>query len=218
MLPHVRYLHGFGSGPRSEKGLELGRRLADCTASFAIPDLDGGDFTTLTMEAMRNRVQEACPSDGPIVLIGSSMGGYLAAWLACGRILPNLAGIVLIAPAFGFTTRWADIIGPDGVEAWKRSGSREFFHYGQQRNLPLGAQFIASCEALPELPGDPVVPCAIVHGRGDQTVDHAASMRYAAAHPAVELHLVQGDHRLTEPRHVELIAWTARDLINRVVA
>ncbi|MBN8526147.1 MAG: alpha/beta fold hydrolase [Planctomycetes bacterium] len=215
MLPHVRYLHGFGSGPFSEKGQDLGRRLADVSASFAIPDLEGGDFTGLTMEGMRGRAVAACPQDGRVILVGSSMGGYLAAWLAASGAIANLAGIVLIAPAFGFTSRWTTILGADGVAAWRRDGSRPFFHYGAQREVPLGVGFLDSCESVPAVPGDPRVPCAIVHGRGDETVDHRASLDFAASHPAVELHLVHGDHRLTEPRHAELIAWTARDLIAR---
>lgn len=215
MPPHVRYLHGFGSGPRSEKGQALGARLAGAVASFALVDLEGGDFPGLTMELMRRRTIAACPADGRVVLIGSSLGGYLAAWLAAGAAVPNLAGILLIAPAFGFTTRWGERLGAAAVERWRRTGSLPFFHYGENRELPLGAAFLASCEALPEVPGAPRVPCMIVHGRGDETVDHRHSLRFAEAHPAVELHLVQGDHRLTEPRHVELIAHLAHDLCVR---
>jgi pimeloyl-ACP methyl ester carboxylesterase len=216
MPAHVRYLHGFGSGPRTEKGAELGHRLAGACTSFAIADLEGGDFPGLTMTAMRDRAIAACPTDGPVVLVGSSLGGYLAAWLAASRALPNLAGIVLIAPAFGFTTRWAERLGAGAVEAWRRNGSLPFFHYGEQRELPLGAAFLASCEALPEVPGDPGVPCRIIHGRSDDTVPARVSLAFAAAYPAVELHLVQGDHRLNEPRHAELIAWMVRDLLGRL--
>lgn len=218
MLPHVRYLHGFGSGPNSEKGSDLGQRLAGACRSYAIPDLEAGDFPGLTMDGMRQRALAACPQDAPVVLIGSSMGGYLAAWIAASGDLPNLAGIVLIAPAFGFTTRWSEILGDDGVAAWRRDGSRTFFHYGAQRDLPLGVAFLDSCERLPAVPGTPRVPCAIIHGRGDETVDHRVSLDFAAMHPTVELHLVHGDHRLTESRHTELIAWTARDLIARCEA
>jgi pimeloyl-ACP methyl ester carboxylesterase len=213
MPAHVRYLHGFGSGPRTEKGAELGRRLAGACASFAVADLEDGDFPGLTMTAMRDRVIAACPADGPVVLVGSSLGGYLAAWLAASRAIPNLAGIVLIAPAFGFTTRWAERLGAGAVEAWRRNGSLPFFHYGAQRELPLGSAFLASCEALPEVPGEPGVPCRIIHGRSDETVDPRVSLAFATAHPLVELHLVQGDHRLNEPRHAELIAWMVRDLL-----
>ncbi len=215
MLPHVRYLHGFGSGPRSEKGAALGLALAGSYASYAVCDLEGGDFRGLTMERMRERVIACCPHDGRTVLIGSSLGGYLAAWLAAGHAVPGLAGILLIAPAFGFTTRWAERLGVDGVAAWRRDGQLPFFHHGEQRELPLGIGFLQSCEVLPEEPGDPGVPCVIVHGRGDETVDHRRSLAFASAYPAVELHLVQGDHRLNDPRHLELITLATRDLLAR---
>lgn len=217
-LPHVRYLHGFGSGPKTEKGNDLGQRLAGACASYAIPDLEGGDFTGMTMDSLRARALAACPRDGRVVLVGSSMGGYLAAWIAASRALPNLAGLVLIAPALGFTARWTELLGAEGVAAWRRDGSRPFFHYGQQREVPLGVAFLDSCAEVPAVPGAAGVPCAIVHGRGDETVDHRASIRYAEANPAVELHLMQGDHRIAEPRHAELIAWVARDLCARVAA
>lgn len=214
-VPHVRYLHGFASGPQTGKGADLGQRLAGGCASYAIVDLEGGDFTAMTMESLRANTLAACPGDGPVILVGSSLGGYLAAWIAASRCLPRLAGIVLIAPAFGFTSRWADRLGAEAVARWRRDGSLPFFHYGQQRELPLGSDFLASCERLPESPGDPGVPCAIIHGRSDETVDHRVSLAFAAAHPAVELHLVQGDHRVNEPRHAELIAWTVADLCRR---
>lgn len=215
MLPHVRYLHGFASGPRSEKGAELGRRLAGAYASFAIPDIEG-DFPTMTLPRQRDRAVASCPTEGPVLLIGSSLGGYLAAWIAAERRLPNLAGLLLIAPAFGFTTRWAERVGEPAVAAWRRDGSRTFFHHGEQRELPLGLGFLTSCENLPETPGAPGVPCVIVHGRADESVDHRASLRFADCHPEVELHLVAGDHRLNAPRHGELIAWAARDLLARM--
>jgi alpha-beta hydrolase superfamily lysophospholipase len=170
----------------------------------------------MTMESLCGAALAACPREGRVVLVGSSLGGYLSAWIAATRALPNLAGIVLIAPAFGFTSRWAALIGDDGVAAWKRDGSRPFFHYGQQRELPLGAGFLRSCEQLPAIPDAPGVPAAIIHGREDASVDHRGSIAYASAHAEVELHLMRGDHRLNEPRHAELIAWIARDLCQRV--
>ncbi len=215
MPTHVRYLHGFGSGPRSDKGHALGRALAGGCASFEVVDLEGSDFPGLTMEAMRDRAVAACPRGDRVVLVGSSLGGYLAAWLAADRAVPGLIGIVLIAPAFGFVTRWSERHGPDAIAAWRREGSRLFFHHGEQRELPLGAAFLHSCERLPDLPADPGVPCRIVHGRGDETVDPRHSPAFTAAHPTVELHLVQGDHQLNEPRHTALIALLTADLVER---
>ncbi|MEK7414019.1 MAG: YqiA/YcfP family alpha/beta fold hydrolase [Planctomycetota bacterium] len=215
-LPHLRYLHGFGSGPKTEKGIELGKRLAGSCASYGIPDLEAGDFRGLTMQRMSQRVLATCPSDGPVVLIGSSLGGYLASLIAAARDLPNLAGLVLIAPAFAFTQRWQQTIGTEGIAAWRSTGERLFFHHGEQRELPLGSAFLDSCRALPDLPDNPCVPCAVIHGRDDETVDHRHSVSWAQRHPVVELHLVQGDHRLNTPRHAELIAWAVHDVCSRI--
>ncbi|MCS6970523.1 MAG: YqiA/YcfP family alpha/beta fold hydrolase [Planctomycetota bacterium] len=215
MPVHVRYLHGFASGPNSGKGQQLGQALAGSVASYAVVDLEGGDFTHLTLEAMRARAIAACPSGAPLLLIGSSLGGWLAAELAARRALPNLAGLLLIAPAFGFTARWQERLGADGLAAWRREGYRLFFHHGAQRELPLAVAFLDSCAAADPCPGPPGRPCVIVHGREDETVPPRVALDYALAHPEVELHLVRGDHRLGQPQHIALLAHLARALIEQ---
>lgn len=219
---HAIYLHGFGSGPLTAKGTALGRRLAGVVRSYAIPDLEGGDFHSLTMERIFDRAAEAVASapggDEPVLVIGSSLGGYTAAMLAAQNRLPRAAALLLIAPAFGFGKRWGERLGLDAVAAWRQSGSRPFFHFASGKEQPLGAGFLASCERLPEFPALPRIPVAIVHGRGDDTVDWRMSRNYvdqADQEGAIEFHLIAGDHRLTEPRHEDLIAWCAKDLIVR---
>ncbi len=217
---HARYLHGFGSSPKTAKGLGLGQRLAPHLASYGIPDLEGGDFTGLTMDGILDRAEaalRALPDDGrPCLLLGSSLGGYSAALLASLGRAHRVAGLLLIAPAFGFTTRWATRLGQTGVERWRRDGVLPFYHHAHERDMPLGVGFLDSCERLPDFPGPAGVPVTVVHGRQDETVDHRASMHYAASHEQTELHLVAGDHRLMEPRHEDLIAWAAEDLIRRI--
>lgn len=219
MRPHLIYLHGFGSTPMSAKAAMLRARLADRYASYSVPQLDGGDFFTLTMDGIAERAvvaARALPADGaPLVLLGSSLGGYVAALLAARRALPRLAAMCLVAPAFGFTERWRAMLGEAGIAAWRAEGQRLFFHHGAERELPLGVGFIDSCEGLPGIPADPGVPVTIIHGRSDETVDWRFSRSYADTHAGSELHLVQGDHRLTEPRHEDLITWCVGDLIAR---
>jgi len=216
---HVLYLHGFASGPLTEKGQRLAARLAGACASYGIPDLEAGDFTGLTMERIQERAvaaAQALPDDGQrLLVVGSSLGGYTAALLAAQGRLPRLAGLVLIAPAMGFVSSFTERLGPAEIAAWRAAGTKPFWHHGAQAEVPLGRGFLDSCVGLPDQPGAPGVPVALVHGRQDETVEHQASVAYALAHPGVELHLVEGDHRLTEPRHEDLIAWCARDLIAR---
>ncbi|MCK6490502.1 MAG: alpha/beta fold hydrolase [Planctomycetes bacterium] len=219
---HVVYLHGFASGARTEKGNRLRQRLAGRCASYTIPDLEGGDFAGLTFDRLADRAAAAVaalPDDGRgALLVGSSLGGYLAALLAAQGRVPRARALVLIAPAFGFTTTMAARLGPHALAAWQRQGALPFWHHGEERELPLGWAFHQSCAALPELPGEPGIPAAVVHGRQDGTVDHRFSVRWAQERAGAELHLVEGDHRLTEPRHEALIAWCAEDLIARATA
>lgn len=217
---HGIYLHGFGSGPKTAKGTALGKRLAGVLASYRIPDLEAGDFFSLTMERILERAVLALaelPDDGkPVLLIGSSLGGYTAALLAAQERIPRVAGMLLIAPAFGFSEHWAERLGAEAVAAWRSTGQRPFFHFASEREQPLGVGFLTSCERLPGFPLPPEFPVVIVHGRRDDTVDWRMSRRYADQEGDIELHLVDGDHRLTESRHEELIAWCANDLIARV--
>ena len=222
---HCLYLHGFGSGPKTAKGVALGQRLAGAVISYSIPDLEGGSFTDLTMDGIFARVEaalQALPDDGkPAMLIGSSLGGYVAAHVAAQfshSATSRVAGILLIAPAFGFTAHWAERLGAAGVAKWQQEGSLPFYHFAAERELPLGVGFYESCLALPELPAQSSVPVVIVHGRQDETVDHRRSTLYAAQREGVELHLIDGDHRLTEPRHEQLIGWCAQDLLTRIMA
>lgn len=223
MRAHVLYLHGFGSGPLSAKGLALGKRLADRVASYAIPDLEGGDFFALTMERIQERALAAIaalPADGaPLMLVGSSLGGYTAALLAArGRLPARVAGLLLIAPAFGFTARWARLVGEDGLRQWRAEGRRLFRHHGRDRDEWLSTAFLDSCLDLPEIPGLTTIPTVIVHGRQDETVDWRLSRAYADQPGLCEYHLLQGDHRLTEPRHEDLIFWCADDLLAHIAS
>ncbi|HUE31238.1 MAG TPA: YqiA/YcfP family alpha/beta fold hydrolase, partial [Verrucomicrobiae bacterium] len=95
----LSYLHGFASGPGSTKAQFFRARLAEHGVALEIPDL-APDFTHMTVTGMLATV-EAILARGPVVLLGSSLGGYLAA-LAAARRPDHVPGLVLFAPAFGF--------------------------------------------------------------------------------------------------------------------
>ena len=69
----IVYLHGFASGPGSQKG----------TYRVLLPDLNGGDFGHTTISQQLDIVDSIVQTlAGPVMLIGSSLGGFLAALYA----------------------------------------------------------------------------------------------------------------------------------------
>lgn len=75
------YLHGFASSSASSKAQYFKTRLAEHDIALEIPELDGGDFERVTLSGQL-RVVERLVGGCPVVLLGSSMGGYLAALYA----------------------------------------------------------------------------------------------------------------------------------------
>src|ERR1700710_711638 len=104
MLPII-YLHGFASGPKSSKAQFFQHKLVELGAEVAIPQLDGGNFEGLTITGQLAVVDQAVGGRSAI-LMGSSMGGYLAALYAARH--PNIERVVLLAPAFRFPERWRE--------------------------------------------------------------------------------------------------------------
>jgi len=186
------YLHGFASGPGSKKAGFFRQRFAELGIGLEVPDLAEGDFGGLTITGQL-RVIERMSAGEPVTLIGSSMGGYLAALYAARQI--EVQRLVLMAPAFCFLKRWTATLGPAALKKWRASGSLEVFHYGQGRTVPLGYQLIEDAEQYEEYP-DVSQPVLIFHGKNDASVPVEYSEEFAKRHPQVKLHVLNSDHEL----------------------
>lgn len=216
---HVVYFHGFASSPRSHKATILRAHLQDRVASFRAPALDAGHFPSLEWSQMVARGVEAIaasPADEPLLLAGSSMGGYLATHLLQDTGDRPVAAL-LICPAFGFTNNWAHIISEAGVEQWRREGTFPFYHHPSEEEVDLGVQFLESVEGLPPFLDPLDCPLHIIHGRDDDVVPAEVGEYFARTCPQAALHLVPGDHILGEPMHGRLLCWAADQLVDALV-
>ena len=83
---HLRilYLHGFASSPASRKARYFSEKLQDRGIAGEIPDLAEGEFERLTV-TRKLKVIENSARHEPVILIGSSLGGYLAALYAASH-------------------------------------------------------------------------------------------------------------------------------------
>ena len=76
----VVYLHGFASSPDSSKAAFFAERFAGHGVTFLCPDLNQPAFATLTVTRMLQQLDAQISALPPtdVVLIGSSLGGFVA--------------------------------------------------------------------------------------------------------------------------------------------
>jgi len=191
-MTRVVYLHGFASGPQSSKARYFRALLERAGAPVLIPDLAENDFEHITITGQLAVIDRAAAGE-PVALIGSSLGGYLAALYAARR--SNVQRAVLLAPAFGFARRWPERLGPAEVAAWRRNGTIDVFHYADNRNRKLGYQLLADGERFEDYP-DFTQPALIFHGTHDDAVPVRYSQEFAASHPNAALEVLDAGHDL----------------------
>lgn len=191
-MTRIIYLHGFASGPSSSKARYFRERLERAGARVGVPDLADGDFEHLTITGQLAVIERTAAKE-PVCLVGSSMGGYLAALYAARHA--EASCLVLMAPAFGFARRWAESQGPEKLREWRERGFTEVFHYAENRRVRLQYGLMedgARYEAYPDFRQ----PALIFHGRADDQVPAAYSEEFAAGHPNVRLEILESGHEL----------------------
>jgi uncharacterized protein len=186
------YLHGFASSPSSRKARFFEERFRELGIGLEIPDLAEGDFRNLTLTAQLKVVARIC-GQGAVSLIGSSMGGYLAALYAARHT--EVQKLVLLAPAFSFASRWPETLGEQAMEQWKRTNTLEVFHYSEGHEVELGYQLIEDAQQYEAYP-DVTQPCLIFQGRKDTVVPPIYAETFAAGHSNADLRLMDSDHDL----------------------
>lgn len=190
----IVYLHGFASSPLSSKAVFFADKFRALGVPFEAPQLDAGDFEGLTISGQLRIVDQAV-GNKPAVLMGSSLGGYLAALYAARSV--QVEKMVLLAPAFQFPTRWRARYSAQELELWGKRGTIPFFHYGFKEERGLGYQIVDDAQKYEDEPAFRQ-PALILHGLKDEVVPVALSKAFAEGHPNVQLRLVDSGHELTD--------------------
>lgn len=193
-MSNIVYLHGFASSPLSTKGRFFHSRFEMIGGDVHQPELEDGDFQGLTITRQLEVVDQAMRELEPVLLMGSSLGGYLAA-LYAARNPDRVRAMVLLAPAFAFARRWAEELGEEDLRRWKEKGFREVYHYGERRMRPIAYSLYEDALQYEDFP-EAAPPALIFHGRYDEVVDPALSVQFSWGKPQVELELMDSDHQL----------------------
>ncbi|MBC7682097.1 MAG: esterase [Ferruginibacter sp.] len=175
---HLLYLHGFRSSPRSAKARQVVARVQTQHpgVTWWCPQLPPSPQAAIAL--LRQGI-----ADWPwatMAVVGSSLGGFYANWVAehtgCKAVLLN--------PAVDPARDLARYIGEQ--TGWQDPQERFYFEpafIGELQALTLHNQF-------------PPDRCRVVIAKGDEVLDwREMAARYASAQPIV---LEGGDHALTD--------------------
>ena len=218
--PAVVFLPGYMSDMAGGKATALAEWAAYEGRECLLLDYSGcgesgGDFGQGTLTRWRDEVVALIDAHvtGKVVLVGSSMGGWLML-LVAQRLGERLAGLVGIAAAPDFTD-W----GYDEEQKARLAAGRPVFEdnpYGPEPT-PTHPGFWADGQALRQLEEDIPLDCPVrlLHGQDDADVPPEVSLRLSAALRSsdVQVTLVKGgDHRLSREQDIALLLRTVAAL------
>jgi pimeloyl-ACP methyl ester carboxylesterase len=195
---HVVYLHGFASSPASSKARRFAAELARRGVGCSCPDLNLPAFETLTVTRMLDQTRAAIEAagPGPIALIGSSLGAFVAVHASARDTAGTVDRLVLLAPAFDFGGNRLAQLGDQGIDEWRRRGALRVFHYAWNEPRDVGFQLYEDAARYDAFAlGDPK-PTLIVQGIRDASVDPTSVERWAHARRGVDLRIVDDEHQL----------------------
>ena len=186
------YLHGFASGPGSNKAKAFKKRFDELGISIHVPDLQQGDFENLTLTGQIELVQGIIDKkkDKSFGLIGSSMGGYLASLIAQTR--ESVKALFLMAPGFNFLNRWRKKLDISKT----KDELIPVFHYRYNKEVTLNTYLFRDAETWESLPLERKIPTFIVHGLHDETIDIEESRNFVREKSFCSLKELDSDHGL----------------------
>jgi len=155
---------------------------------------------------------------GPVILVGSSMGGWIALMVAMALSGENrVRGLVGIASAPDFTRKLVARLPPIALEALKRDG--RVVLPAEPDPLVLTSRAVADGEAcsLLDRPIELRCPVRLLHGQRDDVVSWRTALEIAklvTAEDCLVTLVKDGDHRLSRPRDLTLLQATLQPLLD----
>jgi pimeloyl-ACP methyl ester carboxylesterase len=222
--PTLVFLPGYASDMEGAKALALDafaerNGLAMLRFDYSGTGSSGGRFEDGTLALWIDESLAAIDrlTRGPLIVIGSSMGGWIALHLALlrGDRVQALVGIAA-APDFtewGFTTeQMAELQANGRLEEPNPYGpepqtfTRQFWESGQQLKL-LDQEIAIGC------------PVRLIHGERDEDVPLDVSSRTLRRLRSADVQLLTikgGGHRLSEPHEIDAILRTVAALVEPI--
>lgn len=223
--PGVLFCGGFRSDMTGSKALALEAAAKARGTAFVRFDYFGhGQSDGAFLDGSIGRWKEDTLAilktvcSGPQIIVGSSMGGWLAT-LAALALPDRAAGLVLIAPALDFTEdlMWAGMTEAQRAAILRDGILREPSQYSDQPyeyTLKLITEGRDHMILKPGISFDR--PVRIIQGMQDPDVPYQHAVKTVAAFQGADTRLTlirDGDHRLSRPQDLDLLIETVWSLL-----
>ena len=225
--PGIVFLTGYKSDMNGQKAVRLEEFCRTRGQAFVRFDYYGhgqssGAFTDGTIGRWAEDTVSVLDhlTEGPQVLVGSSLGGWIMILAALQR-RDRIVGLVGTAAAPDFTEDIPAMLSDDQKVVLERDGVVPVYSPYDPEPTPVTRLILEEgrrhCVMAAEIPLD--CPVRLIHGMEDPDVPWQTSWRLAANFRSrdVEITLVKaGDHRLSEPEDLERLCRALEGLLRQI--
>ncbi|XP_023660689.1 abhydrolase domain containing 10, depalmitoylase b [Paramormyrops kingsleyae] len=226
--PGVVFLPGFASTMAGQKAEALQEFCRSLGHSYLRFDYTGcgtseSQWTECTLGTWKKDVLFVLDElvEGPQILVGSSLGGWLMLLAAIARP-EKVAALVGIGTAVDhFVTAFKALPLEVKKEAEEKGEWTLATKYNEEGVYRISMDFIREAENHCILQGPIPVTCPVrlLHGLKDQDVPWHVSMQVAERVLSTDVDVIlrkEGQHRLSEKEDIKLIVYTIDDLIDKL--
>ena len=220
------------SGKDGEKAEHLESHCTSLGRTFVrydptcIGDSEGSMETVQFRDWVDNAAKmlvEQC--DGPTVLVGSSMGGWISLLLASRKEFKHLVkGLVLVAPALNFfRPYYHQMVKELSLEQQAKLERGEMVAVEDEYGITYLRKSFADATAELELdlskPLEVSLPCRILHGARDATIPFKKSAELMEQLIGNNVELVvrkDAEHRFSEPKSLQVLTQNLEDVMRDI--
>lgn len=227
--PGVVFVHGYRSDMEGGKALALEQWCRDTGRAFLRFDMFGhgkssGDVEDGTISRWADDAEAAVAqlTEGPQIMVGSSLGGWISLLTAL-RLRPRIVGLVGIAAAADFTE---DLMWGGFTDAQKRQMLEQGYVVQENCYDPANPWRIPRCliedgrnHLLLRDAINLYCPVRLLQGQKDADVPWKTALRIAdcLASEDVTVTLIKdGDHRLSRDQDIAVLLRTVGALLEQV--
>ena len=226
--PGIVFIHGFMSDMNGSKALAVEAFCRRRGQAFVRFDASGhgqssGRFEDGTISSWAADTVSVLDhlTEGPQILVGSSMGGWLMLLAALQR-RERVVGLVGLAAAPDFTEDLiSHVLTPEQKQTLAADGVVKVAEYSGGEPYPITRELIEDGRRNLVLSGPIQISCPVrlIHGQRDLDVPWQTALRLqdGLTSTDVEVTLVKsGEHRLSEPADIERMYSVLEGLLRRV--